>query len=110
MCPSAEASGAGQPGTGGESLPGFEALEGAIARALRQLEVWRRRAVAADAERRQLKALLEATQAAGDDPGKVALELARLREENAHMQARLAEARARVEKIEKHLTFLEDAR
>lgn len=113
MCPSAERRPHAKPegaAGGGEALPGFDVLEQVIARALRQVEVWRRRAVAADAERRQLKALLQETRAAGDDPAAVARELARLREENTLALTRLAEARSRVEKIEKHLLFLEDAR
>lgn len=102
MSPSAESSGG--------SLPGFAALEEAIARALRQVEVWRRRAQVADADRRQLRALLEQTQSGEGDPLATARELGRLNEENGELRARLAEARARVERIEKHFTFLEDVR
>ncbi|MBI4513637.1 MAG: hypothetical protein HY702_05945, partial [Gemmatimonadetes bacterium] len=63
-----------------------------------------------DTERRQLKALLEEMQVGGGDPGALARELLRLREENRHLRNRLAEARSRVEEIEKHLLFLEDLR
>lgn len=97
-------------GPSGGSLPGFEALEEAIGRALRQVEVWRRRAQAADADRRQLRALLEQTQSGEGDPLATARELARLNDENQELRVRLGEARARVERIEKHLTFLEDVR
>lgn len=94
----------------GSALPGFDALEESIARALRQVDVWRRRAQAADADRRQLRALLEQMQTGTDDPLAVARELDRLREENGALRARLAEARARVERVEKHFFFLEDVR
>lgn len=97
-------------GPSGGSLPGFGALEEAIGRALRQVEVWRRRAQAADADRRQLRALLEQTQSGEGDPLATARELARLNDENHELRVRLGEARARVERIEKHLTFLEDVR
>jgi predicted RNase H-like nuclease (RuvC/YqgF family) len=97
-------------GPDGGSLPGFEALEEAIRRALRQVEVWRRRAQTADADRRQLRALLEQTHSGEGDPLATARELARLNDENGELRTRLAEARARVERIEKHLTFLEDVR
>lgn len=104
MSPSAEGSASGGP------LPGFDTLEEAIARALRQVEVWRRRAQAADADRRQLRTLLEQMQSGEGDPLAVARELGRLSEQNDELRARLAEARARVERIEKHFFFLEDVR
>jgi len=109
MCPSAERSERG-PAARDDRAPGFDALEEAIARALRQLDVWRRRAVAADAERRQLRAWLDEIKTADRDPVALARECARLREENAALRARIAEARARAEGIEKRLLFLEDAR
>lgn len=105
MSPSAEGS-----GPAGSALPGFDVLEEAIARTVRQLDVWRRRAFAADADRRQLRALLEEVQAGDGDPTVLARELTRLRDENRALRDRLTEARTRAERIEKHLLFLEDAR
>lgn len=106
-----EAMPAGEPGEpSAQALAGFDVLEEAIGRALRQVDVWRRRAIAADRERRQLKTLLEEVQVGGGDPAALARELLRLREENRQLHNRLAEARSRVEQIEKQLHFLEDIR
>ncbi len=93
-------------------FPEFDALEAAVRRALRQLEVWRERATASQAERRRLQQVL-------DDLGKVtedlnvpeaAAEIERLRAENEVLRQRLQEGRQQAEQLAREIEFLEDAR
>ncbi len=92
-------------------FPKFDALEATVRRALRQLEVWRERATASEAERRRLQQLL-------DDLGKVteelgapeaAQEIARLRAENEKLRKQLSEGRRQAEQLAREVEFLEDA-
>jgi regulator of replication initiation timing len=93
-------------------FPKFDALEAAVRRALRQLEVWRERAAASEAERRRLKGMLEELRGAAPDldPSALVKELERLRAENEELRRRLQEGRRRVEKLVREVEFLEDAR
>lgn len=93
-------------------FPKFEELEGAVRRALRQLEVWRERATASEAERRRLSEVVEALKSASAalDPAEAAEELKRLREENERLRGQLAEGRRQAEKLAREVQFLEDAR
>ncbi len=93
-------------------FPKFDALEAAVRRAMRQLEVWRERATASEAERRRLQQVL-------DDLGKVtedlnvseaAMEIERLRTENEALRQRLQEGRRQAEQLAREIEFLEDAR
>lgn len=93
-------------------FPSFDALEAAVRRALRQVEVWRERATASESERRRLQEALDAM--GGDDEGvdsaAVAAELKRLREENARLREQLEAGRLRAEKLSREIEFLEDTR
>lgn len=93
-------------------FPKFDALEDAVRRALRQLEVWRERAAASEAERRRLQETIDKMEElAGDlDPSAAASELERLREENERLRRRLREGREQAEKLAREVEFLEDAR
>ncbi len=93
-------------------FPNFEALEAAVRRGLRQLEVWRERAVASEAERRRLREELEILRGVSQDlePAAVAGELERLRAENQLLRERLEQGRRQAEKLAQEVEFLEDAR
>jgi hypothetical protein len=93
-------------------FPGFDALEGAVRRALRQLEVWRERAGASEAERRRLQEVLDRLGKVGDklDPSEAASELQSLREENAKLRSQLEDGRLQAEKLAREVEFLEDAK
>ena len=93
-------------------FPSFEELEAAVRRALRQLDVWRERATASEAERRRLREVVEQLKSASGalDPAETAEEIGRLRAENERLRSRLAEARRQAEKLAGEVQFLEDAR
>lgn len=93
-------------------FPSFDALEAAVRRALRQLEVWRERATASESERRRLQEALGAMDGGeeGVDSAAVAEELKRLRAENARLREQLEEGRRRAEKLSREIEFLEDTR
>ena len=96
----------------GIEFPKLEALEQAVRRALRQLEVWRERASASESERRRLQSVLDEMKdiSADLDPAEASAELERLREENIDLRQRLEAARDRAEKLARDVQFLEDAR
>jgi hypothetical protein len=97
----------------GLELRSFEALEGAVGRALRQLEIWRERAIASETERRRLQEELDRISASRDDgadPSEVAAELEELREQNASLKRRIAQGRRQAEKLAREVEFLEDTR
>jgi hypothetical protein len=93
-------------------FPKFEEMEGAVRRALRQLEVWRERAQASEAERRRLQEVIEQmkTASAELDPAEAADELRRLREDNERLRKRLDDGRQQAERLAGEVQFLEDAR
>jgi hypothetical protein len=93
-------------------FPKFEEMEGAVRRALRQLEVWRERAQASEAERRRLQEVIEQMRMASAefDPAEAADELRRLREDNERLRKRLDDGRQQAEKLAREVQFLEDAR
>jgi hypothetical protein len=93
-------------------FPKFDEMEGVVRRALRQLEVWRERATASEAERRRLREVVEELESASSalDPAEAAEELKRLREENERLRSQLAEGRRQAEKLAREVEFLEDAR
>lgn len=92
-------------------LERFDALEGAVRRALRQLEVWRERAVASEAERRRLQEVLDRGAVEADvDPANLLRELERLHEENESLRRRLADGRRQVAQLAREVEFLEDTR
>jgi hypothetical protein len=93
-------------------FPKFEEMEGAVRRALRQLEVWRERAQASEAERRRLQEIIEQmkTASAELDPAEAADELRRLREDNERLRKRLDDGRQQAERLAGEVQFLEDAR
>ncbi|NIR42592.1 MAG: hypothetical protein GWN99_01765 [Gemmatimonadetes bacterium] len=92
-------------------FPKFQELEAAVGRALRQLEVWRERATASEAERRRLQEVIDGMGEVGDlAPADAAAELERLRKENEELRQRLAEGRRQAEKLAREVEFLEDAR
>jgi len=93
-------------------FPKLEELEAAVRRALRQLDVWRERAAASEAERRRLHDVVEALKSASSvlDPAEAAEEIKRLRAENERLRGQLAEGRRQAEKLAREVQFLEDAR
>lgn len=95
----------------GLEFPKLEGLESAVRRALRQLEVWRERALASEAERRQMEERLGELGVMGDgDPSELIEEVERLRVENSRLRERLAEGRRRAEQLVREVEFLEDTR
>jgi hypothetical protein len=92
-------------------LPKFEELEAVVGRALRQLEVWRERAQASEAERRRLQEVIDGMGTVGDlEPARAAAELERLRKENEQLRGQLEKGRRQAEKLVRDVEFLEDAR
>jgi predicted RNase H-like nuclease (RuvC/YqgF family) len=93
-------------------FPQFDALEAAVRRALRQLEVWRERASAQEAERRRLQEVIDkmGSISADLDASEATAEIERLRAENEVLRQKLAEGRRRAEKLAQEVEFLEDAR
>lgn len=93
-------------------FPRLDELEAAVVRALRQLEVWRERAAASEAERRRLQEVLDDMKGVSKDfdPTAAAEELKRLRDENEELRSRLQEGRQVAEQLVREVQFLEDAR
>jgi hypothetical protein len=92
-------------------FPQFDVLEGAVRRALRQLEVWRERATASEAERRRLQEVLDNLGKVGElDASDAAGELGRLRAENVQLRKQLEDGLRQAEKLAREVEFLEDAR
>jgi predicted outer membrane protein len=93
-------------------FPKLDELEGAVVRALRQLEVWRERAAASEAERRRLQDVLDDVKGGSKkfDPAAAADELKHLRDENEALRSRLQEGRQMAEQLAREVQFLEDAR
>ncbi len=93
-------------------FPKFDELDAAVRRALRQLEVWRGRASASEAERRRLQQVLDDMRGVSRDldPSQAASELRRLREENEELRRQLREGRRMAEQLARNVEFLEDAR
>ncbi len=92
-------------------FPKFDELEAVVRRALRQLEVWRERATASEAERRRLQDVIDRMGQIGDlEPSAAADELQRLRAENEGLRQQLEQGRHQAEKLAREVEFLEDAR
>ncbi len=92
-------------------FPQFDALEAAVRRALRQLEVWRERATASEAERRRIQGVIDNLGKVGQlDASDAAGELERLRAENEKLRQQLQEGLRQAEKLAREVEFLEDAR
>ena len=96
----------------GLEFPKFDELEQATRRALRQLEVWRERAAASEAERQRLQGVIDKMgQISGSMDASEATEAIQLlREENERLRRRLAEGLEQAEKLVREVEFLEDAR
>lgn len=92
-------------------FPQLDALEAAVRRALRQLEVWRERASASEAERRRLQDVLDNLGQVGElEASDAASELGRLRAENEKLRKQLEDGLRQAEKLAREVEFLEDAR
>lgn len=93
-------------------FPRFDALEKATRRALRQLEVWRGRAAASEAERQKLQTVIDELGEIADglDAAGATEEVRRLRDENERLRRQLAEGRRQAERLARDVEFLEDAR
>lgn len=92
-------------------LASLDALEGAVGRALRQLEVWRERAISSETERRRLREILDQVAAETDsNPADLLRELERLEKENERLRQMLAEGRRQAEKLAREVEFMEDTR
>ncbi len=92
-------------------FPKLDALEATVRRALRQLEVWRERATASEAERRRLQRALDDLGKVTDDLGatEAAEEIRRLRAENNRLREQLREGRRQAEQLAREVEFLEDS-
>ncbi len=92
-------------------FPKFDALEATVRRALRQLEVWRERATASEAERRRLQQALDDLGAVTEELGaaEAAEEIRRLRAENERLREQLREGRRQAETLAREVELLEDA-
>jgi predicted RNase H-like nuclease (RuvC/YqgF family) len=93
-------------------FPKLEALEVAVRRVLRQLEVWRERAQASEADRQRLQEIVDGIGRVSEslDAAQAGAEIDRLREENAHLRRQLEDGRRQAEKLARDVEFLEDAR
>lgn len=93
-------------------LPQFDALESAMARAMRQLEVWRERANASEIERRRLEGIIRKMETVSSnlDATELVAELEGLRAENERLRKRLSEGRHQAEALAREVEFLEDTR
>lgn len=96
----------------GPELDPLDSLEAAVQRALRQLDVWRERALASESERRRLEEKLAELAGPLDDgdPPDLRAEVERLQEKNEELRDRLAEGRRQAEEIARQVEFLEDTR
>jgi hypothetical protein len=96
----------------GIEFPKLDALELAVRRVLRQLEVWRERAAASEADRRRLQEIVDGIGRVSEtlDPAQAGAEIDRLREENARLRHQLEDGRRQAEKLARDVEFLEDAR
>lgn len=96
----------------GPELDPLDSLEAAVQRALRQLDVWRERALASESERRRLEEKLAELAGPLDDgdPSDLRAEVERLQEKNEELRDRLAEGRRQAEEIARQVEFLEDTR
>ncbi len=94
----------------GLDTPKLDELERAVRRALRQLEVWRERAVASEAERRRLQELVDRLDQEEGDPDDLVSELKRLRSENEKLRDRLMKGLEQAEELAREVEFLEDSR
>ncbi len=93
-------------------FPKLDELEAAVVRALRQLDVWRERAAASEAERRRLQGIMDDMKGVSKDfdPTAATDELKRLRDENEELRGRLQDGRQMAEQLAQEVQFLEDAR
>ncbi len=92
-------------------LASFDTLEGTVRRALRQLEVWRERAIGSETERRRLQEMLDRVAMKADaDPAELLRELDRLGKENENLRRMLSDGRRQAEKLAQEVEFLEDTR
>ncbi len=93
-------------------LPRFDALEAAIGRAMRQLEVWRERATASERERRRLQDIVDGMGRVSSelDPAELYAELNKLRAENDRLRQQLSEGSRQAEQLAREVEFLEDTR
>ncbi|MBW3629118.1 MAG: hypothetical protein KY464_07450 [Gemmatimonadetes bacterium] len=92
----------------GRELPRqWDRLERLVSETAEGIGYWRRRALEAEDEVARLReALEEVASAAQPLPGDPRAEVRRVRAENAALQSRLAEARARVQSVLKRLVAL----
>jgi hypothetical protein len=93
-------------------FPMLDELDAAVRRVVRQLEVWRERAAASEAERRRLQGVLDEMRGISQDldPAEAAGEVRRLKEENEALKNRLRAGRSQAERLARDVQFLEDAR
>ena len=93
----------------GNRPAGWSDLEEVVERLLVQHEGLRRRLRAAEARVRELEEALRGVSTGTLDPTAMASELEQLRHQNTDLEARMEEARARVERVVARLRFVEDA-
>lgn len=93
-------------------FPKLDELEAAVGRALRQLEVWRERAAASEAERRRLQAVIDEMRGVSKDldPSVAAGEIRRLREENEGLRRQLEDGMRQARRLAHEVELLEDLR
>lgn len=96
----------------GLELKSFDALEAAVARMIRQLEVWRERAAASEKERQRLQEIVDGLEGEGGDVDVKELhaEVEELRERNGKLERQLEEGRREAQQLAREVEFLEDTR
>ncbi|HEY8484591.1 MAG TPA: hypothetical protein VIL13_08270 [Longimicrobiales bacterium] len=90
--------------------PEWDRLELGVRRLLDDYDLWRRRARGAERRVQELEATLRDITGGALDPLALLARIEALQEENRALRGRLAEARAKVERIVARLRFLEEER
>lgn len=88
----------------------FQALEGAVGRALDELERLRAALAASERRRGELGELLDGFRQGRRDPAEMATRLEALERENADLRRRVSQGREGVERLLARIRFLEDQR
>lgn len=88
----------------------FEALEGAVGRALERLMLMTRRAETAERRSSELNELMRRFTGNPEEAGDILSRLKTLEEENADLRSRLAQGRAGVDRLLSKIRFLENQR
>ena len=87
---------------------GFDALDKAVARTLKELKSFRRRALDAEQRSAELTELLKGFKSGKETVGGMKQRLTRLEKENKDLRSRVGQGREAVERMLARIDFLED--